>query len=226
MIVAHDVNPILGSLDRVVYLAGGGAASGKPRDVITTETLSRLYGTPIEVLDDVRRPARRRRPARGRDLSPRAAPTRSRPWALTAAVTLTWNLVDDVRNALAFHFMRRTRSAPERWSRSWPRSVGWFMVLRRETFAGHTLAVVGFPGAAGAVWLGLSAVAGYFGFCVAAALMIAGIQPRRPARVRRGVGRDRNPPGVRARVRVPVREPLRRASSTASARCCSAASSA
>jgi zinc/manganese transport system ATP-binding protein len=50
MIVAHDVNPILGFLDRVVYLAGGGAASGKPRDVITTETLSRLYGTPIEVL--------------------------------------------------------------------------------------------------------------------------------------------------------------------------------
>jgi zinc/manganese transport system ATP-binding protein len=50
MIVAHDVNPILGFLDRVVYLAGGGAASGEPRDVITTETLSRLYGTPIEVL--------------------------------------------------------------------------------------------------------------------------------------------------------------------------------
>jgi zinc/manganese transport system ATP-binding protein len=50
MIVAHDVNPILGFLDRVVYLAGGGAACGDPRDVITTETLSRLYGTPIEVL--------------------------------------------------------------------------------------------------------------------------------------------------------------------------------
>jgi len=50
MIVAHDVNPILGFLDRVVYLAGGGAASGQPRDVITSETLSRLYGTPIEVL--------------------------------------------------------------------------------------------------------------------------------------------------------------------------------
>ncbi len=50
MIVAHDVNPILGFLDRVVYLAGGGAACGAPRDVITTETLSRLYGTPIEVL--------------------------------------------------------------------------------------------------------------------------------------------------------------------------------
>jgi zinc/manganese transport system ATP-binding protein len=50
LIVAHDVNPILGFLDLVVYLAGGGAASGAPREVITTERLSELYGTPIEVL--------------------------------------------------------------------------------------------------------------------------------------------------------------------------------
>jgi zinc/manganese transport system ATP-binding protein len=50
LVVAHDVNPILGFLDRVVYFAAGGAASGAPHDVITTETLSRLYGTPIEVL--------------------------------------------------------------------------------------------------------------------------------------------------------------------------------
>jgi zinc/manganese transport system ATP-binding protein len=50
LIVAHDVNPILGFLDLVVYLAGGGAASGDPEEVITTERLSRLYGTPIEVL--------------------------------------------------------------------------------------------------------------------------------------------------------------------------------
>ena len=47
--------------------------------------------------------------------------------------------------------------------RRWPRSIGWFMVLRRQTFAGHTLAVVGFPGAAGATLLGVSATLGYFG---------------------------------------------------------------
>lgn len=51
--------------------------------------------------------------------------------------------------------------------------VGWFMVLRRQTFAGHTLALVGFPGAAGAVLLGIGAAYGYFGFCVGAALVIA-----------------------------------------------------
>lgn len=54
-------------------------------------------------------------------------------------------------------------------------AVGWFMVLRRQAFAGHTLAVVGFPGAAGAVWLGLSAPWGYFGFCLATAGLIAAL---------------------------------------------------
>jgi zinc/manganese transport system ATP-binding protein len=50
MIVAHDVNPILGYLDRVIYLGHGGAATGTPDQVITSQTLTRLYGTPIEVL--------------------------------------------------------------------------------------------------------------------------------------------------------------------------------
>jgi zinc/manganese transport system ATP-binding protein len=50
LLVAHDVNPILGYLDRIVYLAGGGAVEGSPEEVITGPTLSRLYGTPIEVL--------------------------------------------------------------------------------------------------------------------------------------------------------------------------------
>lgn len=53
--------------------------------------------------------------------------------------------------------------------------VGWFMVLRRQTFAGHTVALAGFPGAAAAVCLGLSASSGYFGFCVGAAAVIAAL---------------------------------------------------
>src|SRR5262249_7968923 len=56
--------------------------------------------------------------------------------------------------------------------------VGWFMVLRRQSFAGHTLALVGFPGAAAAVWAGIGLAYGYFGFCLAAALVIAAL-PRR-----------------------------------------------
>src|SRR5438552_6299977 len=50
--------------------------------------------------------------------------------------------------------------------------MGWFMVLRRQPFAGHTLSLVGFPGAAGAILLGLSPAFGYFGFCGLAALVI------------------------------------------------------
>jgi len=56
--------------------------------------------------------------------------------------------------------------------------IGWFMVLRQQSFAGHTLAVVGFPGAAAAVLAGLSLTYGYFTFCLAAALIIAAL-PRR-----------------------------------------------
>ena len=50
LMVAHDVNPILTYLDQVVYLAGGGAVCGAPREVITSANLTRLYETPIEVL--------------------------------------------------------------------------------------------------------------------------------------------------------------------------------
>jgi zinc/manganese transport system ATP-binding protein len=50
LLVAHDINPILAYLDRVIYLAGGKVAEGRPEHVITSDTLSRLYGAPIEVL--------------------------------------------------------------------------------------------------------------------------------------------------------------------------------
>lgn len=51
VMVAHDVNPILPYLDTVVYLAGGAAVCGLPREVITGPTLSRLYGSTVEVLE-------------------------------------------------------------------------------------------------------------------------------------------------------------------------------
>src|SRR3989475_12899944 len=50
LLVAHDINPILPFVDRVVYVAGGHVLSGTPQDVIRTETLTALYGTPVEVL--------------------------------------------------------------------------------------------------------------------------------------------------------------------------------
>jgi zinc/manganese transport system ATP-binding protein len=48
--VTHDVNPILPVVDRVLYLAGGTWAIGTVDEVMTTETLSRLYDTEVDVL--------------------------------------------------------------------------------------------------------------------------------------------------------------------------------
>jgi zinc/manganese transport system ATP-binding protein len=50
LLVAHDVNPLLPYLDRVVYLARGRAVEGTVEEVIDGETLSGLYGVPVEVL--------------------------------------------------------------------------------------------------------------------------------------------------------------------------------
>jgi zinc/manganese transport system ATP-binding protein len=48
--VTHDVNPILDAVDRVLYLGPDGWAIGPVDDVLTSETLSRLYRTDVDVL--------------------------------------------------------------------------------------------------------------------------------------------------------------------------------
>ena len=50
LLVAHDVNPLLDYLDRVLYLAAGRALAGPVGEVITAANLSKLYDAPIEVL--------------------------------------------------------------------------------------------------------------------------------------------------------------------------------
>ncbi len=82
------------------------------------------------------------------------------------------NPLDDLRQMLALHFMVNAFRAGTVVA-VLAAAVGWFMVLRRQSFAGHTLAVVSFPGAAAAVWLGVSVTAGYFAGSIAAALVIA-----------------------------------------------------
>ncbi|MGH7001652.1 MAG: metal ABC transporter ATP-binding protein, partial [Stellaceae bacterium] len=47
---AHELNPLLGAIDRVLYLGSGQAALGTVDDVITGPVLSRLYGSDIEVV--------------------------------------------------------------------------------------------------------------------------------------------------------------------------------
>jgi zinc/manganese transport system ATP-binding protein len=52
LLIAHNINPLLPYLDKVVYIANGKVASGKPDEVLTSESLSALYDIPVEVLHD------------------------------------------------------------------------------------------------------------------------------------------------------------------------------
>ncbi|TMD01864.1 MAG: ABC transporter ATP-binding protein [Chloroflexi bacterium] len=54
LLIAHDVNPLLPHIDHVLYVAQGKLAMGKPSEIITSESLSRIYSSPVEVLKDSR----------------------------------------------------------------------------------------------------------------------------------------------------------------------------
>lgn len=51
LFTAHDVNPLLGVMNRVLYMANGHAKLGKVDEVITSEQLTKLYGVPIDVIE-------------------------------------------------------------------------------------------------------------------------------------------------------------------------------
>lgn len=95
------------------------------------------------------------------------------------------NLIDDFRDMWSLMFMVNAYRAGSIVA-VLAALVGWYMVLRRQSFAGHTLALVGFPGAAFAVLVGLGVTFGYFAFCVAAALVIAAL----PTDSRRGYSEE------------------------------------
>jgi zinc/manganese transport system ATP-binding protein len=48
--VTHEINPVLPIVDRVLYLVNGRWAVGTPDEVMTSERLSELYGTEIDVV--------------------------------------------------------------------------------------------------------------------------------------------------------------------------------
>jgi zinc/manganese transport system ATP-binding protein len=54
LLIAHDINPLLSVMDRVIYMANGQVATGKTDEVINSKTLTKLYGAPVEVLRDSR----------------------------------------------------------------------------------------------------------------------------------------------------------------------------
>ncbi len=52
LLVAHDINPLIQFLDKVIYIANGKVATGTPERVLTSKNLTALYGTHVEVLHD------------------------------------------------------------------------------------------------------------------------------------------------------------------------------
>jgi zinc/manganese transport system permease protein len=101
----------------------------------------------------------------------------------TELAALSPNLVSDFEQLTEYSFMVQALEAGAIVA-VMAGAVGWFMVLRRQTFAGHTLSMVAFPGAAGATLAGLPLALGYFGACGLAALVLAAVS--RPAGVGRG----------------------------------------
>jgi zinc/manganese transport system permease protein len=84
----------------------------------------------------------------------------------------SWDLVADIQILLHFHFMQNAYLAGTLVAIT-AGLMGFFMVLRSQSFAGHSLANVGFAGATGAVLLGIPPVVGLF---LAGVLAAVGIQ--------------------------------------------------
>jgi zinc/manganese transport system permease protein len=87
---------------------------------------------------------------------------------------LSWNPISDVQQLFSFPFMVNALEAGTIVA-VMAGVTGWFMVLRRQTFAGHTLSLIAFPGAAAASLAGLPLALGYFGFCGLGAFGLAAI---------------------------------------------------
>jgi zinc/manganese transport system permease protein len=88
--------------------------------------------------------------------------------ASSTVASLSLNLVSDYRQLTEYAFMVNALAAGTIVA-VMAGVVGWFMVLRRQSFAGHTMSVLAFPGATGALLAGLPAASGYFVFCTVAA---------------------------------------------------------
>ena len=96
--------------------------------------------------------------------------------------SLSWNILWDARQLLAYPFMVQALLAGT-IAAVLSGVLGWYMVLRRQTFAGHTLSAMAFPGATGGLLFGLPGALGYYIACVVAAL----------AMTRRGTSRGGTP---------------------------------
>jgi len=90
---------------------------------------------------------------------------------MSANPSLSLNPIADLRQLFAFPFMVNALEAGTIVA-VLASVVGWYVVLRRQTFASHTLSVMAFPGATGAALAGLPISLGYYLACTLAALAL------------------------------------------------------
>jgi zinc/manganese transport system permease protein len=83
--------------------------------------------------------------------------------------SLRLDLIADLRELFAFPFMVHALEAGTIVA-VFAAAVGWYMVLRRQSFAGHTLSLMAFPGATGAALIGIPVSLGYYLACGTAAI--------------------------------------------------------
>jgi zinc/manganese transport system permease protein len=83
--------------------------------------------------------------------------------------SLKFDLIADLRELLQFPFMVHALEAGTIVA-VFAAAVGWYMVLRRQSFAGHTLSLMAFPGATGAALIGIPVSLGYYLACGTAAI--------------------------------------------------------
>src|SRR5437667_3167760 len=94
------------------------------------------------------------------------------PIAFADTLSPSWDLVADIQILLHYHFMQNAYLAGTLVALA-AGIMGYFMVLRSQSFAGHSLANVGFAGATGAVLFGIPPIVGLF---LAGVLAAVGIQ--------------------------------------------------
>lgn len=94
----------------------------------------------------------------------------------------TWNLLGDAQMLLQYHFMQNAFLAGTMVAVV-AGVIGYYMVLRSQSFAGHALAHIGFAGATGALLVGLSPLAGLLGVGIAGAVGMGALEQRRGAAV-------------------------------------------
>ncbi len=181
LLSAHDINPLLGVMDRVVYVAGGRSASGTADEVVRPEVLSALYGHQVDVIHALGRVivvagehgnrslggsiSRRR----SRFLPPRRgcpAPSRRGSGTLIANV-LSPIIEPGFFSTTAVQYALVVGGAVAFTAAV----VGMFTVMRRQSFAGEALGDVGTTGGSAAFLVSINPLWGF----IAATLLAAGV---------------------------------------------------